>query len=95
MDDGKETALPEWLVSMLVCPDRKEMKLQRMTGAQLAGLNDRIVAGGVRDRGGKSVEEPIEDGLVREDLKVVYAIRGGIPDLIPDDGIDLGSGDIQ
>ena len=42
----------------------------------IARINADIEAGRLRNRGGDSVTEPISEGLVREDGKIVYVIDG-------------------
>lgn len=95
MDDKKEGAVPGWLVSMLVCPEEKGQKLALVGGERLEGLNRRIGGGGLKNRGGNPVTDPLEEGLLREDGKVIYAVRKGIPDLIVDDGILLQPGEVE
>jgi len=95
MGEHIDGTVPDWLVSMLVCPVEKGQKLALVTEDRLKELNRRIAAGGLKNRGGNVVEEPLEEGLLREDGKVIYAVRKGIPDLIVDDGIPLEPGDVE
>ena len=68
-------------------------KLARLPAARAAAKNASstrgIAAGGAKNKGGKKVEEPLVAGLVREDKKVVYPIRDGIPVLLIDEGIEV------
>lgn len=40
-------------------------------------------------RANSGLEDPLEEGLVREDGKLLYPIRAGIPLLIPEEGCRL------
>lgn len=59
---------------------------------RLTQLNGRIAAGGVKTLTGKSVEEPLVGGLVREDETRIYPIVDGIPVLLVEDAIPLVGG---
>ena len=65
--------------------------LQLMDSLKLVELNQQIVAGNVKDRKGNPVSATIETGLVNADRSIAWSIRGGIMQLIADEGIDLGS----
>ena len=69
------------LLKILCCPETRQ-PLAPVDAATLDRLNDRIVARGFKNRGGKAVTEPCEGGLVRQDGQVVYPIRQGIPILL-------------
>jgi len=76
------------LLSILVCPETK--KPVRPAPAELLGaLNEKIRAGGVRNRQGDPVTKPVEEALVREDSKCLYLIEDGIPNMLIDERIDL------
>ncbi len=47
-------------------------------------------SGGVTNRGGNEVADPIEEGLVREDDKILYPVREDIPIMLIDEAIELG-----
>lgn len=55
----------------------------------VAELNARIKAGQLTNRAGKPVSDPIDSGLVREDRKFLYPIRGNIPVLLINEAIPL------
>ena len=86
--------MDEWLLSRLVCPERRDLRLRPVQGSALAPLNTRIASGGLLDRGGKSVSTAVEAGLLREDGKVLYRVSDGIPDLVPEDGIEVRPRDL-
>jgi uncharacterized protein YbaR (Trm112 family) len=76
------------LLAILACPATHQ-PLAVADAELLAGLNERIAAGGVKSVGGEAVEVPLEAGLVRQDRQVVYPIRDAIPVLLVDEGIAL------
>lgn len=87
-------ALPNWLLDILVCPERKDLHLRWVEGEGLAALNRRVARGGVTNRQGEAVREPVGEGLVREDGRVLYPVREGIPVLLVEEGILLEPGDV-
>jgi uncharacterized protein YbaR (Trm112 family) len=74
------------LLDVLACPVTKQA-LKPLSAAQLAVLNRAIRAGGVVSVDGNAWSETLGAGLIRQDGKVLYAIRDGIPVLLPDKGI--------
>lgn len=76
------------LLKILVCPEDK-------TPLSVAGedlvrdLNARISSGSLKNRAGKAVTEKIDGGLVRQDGKFIYPIRGDIPIMLIDEAIQL------
>lgn len=87
--------MPEWLLDILVCPERKDLGLRWVEGESLAGFNRRIAEGVVKNRKGERVEAPVGEGLVREDGLVLYPVREGIPVLLVEEGVLLEPGDIS
>ncbi|MBM3978169.1 MAG: hypothetical protein FJ299_14425 [Planctomycetes bacterium] len=73
------------LLEILACPLTKQ-PLREASAAEVAAWNERVRAGKLKTSGGKPAE-PFEAALVRQDGKVVYAIRDRIPVLLPDEGI--------
>jgi uncharacterized protein YbaR (Trm112 family) len=86
--------IPDFLLEILVCPERKDLSLKLVGQSALDRLNQRIVNGEVKNRAGKKVEKVIEEGLLRQDGKVLYPIRDGIPVLLIEEGIELVEGDV-
>jgi uncharacterized protein YbaR (Trm112 family) len=76
------------LLKILACPETHQ-PLAEAGSDVLQGVNERISAGKVKNKGGADVSEPLAEGLVREDGKVVYPIRDGIPVLLVDEGIEV------
>lgn len=76
------------LLDILVCPETKQ-PLSVAEPAVLDRLNAAIRQGGVENRGGQTVSEPIEAGLVRKDGSVLYPVRDEIPIMLIDESIPL------
>ena len=76
------------LLEILVCPETR----QAVTPAPqelLEELNRKIASGTLRTRGGDPVSEPIREGLLREDRRVLYVVDDGIPVMLIEDSIEL------
>ncbi|MGD8394874.1 MAG: Trm112 family protein [Candidatus Eiseniibacteriota bacterium] len=77
------------LLDVLVCPENKE-PLHFAEPSLLKELNARIERGEVKNRSGKTLDGPVEAGLVREDGAVLYPIEDDVPILLVEEGILLG-----
>ncbi len=77
------------LLKILVCPEDKT-PVTPADEALVARINEAIGSGALKNRGGETVEEAIEGGLVREDGAYCYPIRDGIPVMLIDEAIPLG-----
>lgn len=76
------------LLAILACPETKEPV--QVAEEELVGrLNAAIEAGTLSSRDGSKIERPLDSGLIRQDGKVVYAVRGGIPIMLIDESIPL------
>ena len=53
----------------------------------IAKLNAKVDAGQLKNRVGKSLTGAIESGLIREDQRVIYPIRGNLPILLISEAI--------
>ncbi|MCO5172004.1 MAG: hypothetical protein M9894_37370 [Planctomycetes bacterium] len=81
-------ALSPDLLEILCCPeDRTPVK--PADAGLVERLNAAIAAGKVKNRGGHPVTEAVQTALVREDGKVLYAVRDDIPVMIVDEGISV------
>ena len=76
------------LLEILVCPETHQ-PVRPAEDELLNRLNEAIRSGGVTNRGGNAVGDPVEEGLVREDNKVLYPVREDIPIMLIDEAIEL------
>jgi uncharacterized protein YbaR (Trm112 family) len=76
------------LLEILVCPETRQPVRPADEGL-LERLNKAIGAGDVANRGGDAVEDPVDEGLVREDGKVLYPVREDIPIMLIDEAIEV------
>ena len=76
------------LLEILVCPETHQ-PVRTADPELLERLNAAIAAGSVTNRGGEAVSEPVEEGLIREDEKVLYPVREDIPIMLIDEAIGL------
>jgi uncharacterized protein YbaR (Trm112 family) len=84
-------AISKELLDILACPETKQ-PLTLADPALLATLNDRIRQGTLTNRGGATVTESIDGGLIREDRRYLYPIRDDIPIMLIDEAIPLDTG---
>ena len=78
---------PEFL-AMLRCPASRQA-LREATREQLAAANEAIAAGGVQNRGGNAVSEPLSDALVTADGAWLYPVQQGIPIVLAPEAIPV------
>ena len=76
------------LIAILVCPETKQ-PLSVATAEILDRVNKAVEEGSLRNQGDDGVKDRIEEGLVREDGKVMYPVRDDIPVMILDEAIRL------
>lgn len=76
------------LLEMLACPETKE-PVHVADQALIDRLNEAQKAGTLKNRGGKAVEEPLQEGFIREDKAYLYPVIDGIPVMLIDEAIPL------
>ena len=76
------------LLDILVCPESHQ-PVAPASPELLARLNEKISAGTLRTRGGGTPTEPISEGLLREDGKILYIVDDGIPVMLLEESIEL------
>ena len=76
------------LVEILVCPENRT-PVHRADQDLIDRLNERIRAGELKTREGELVLDLLEEGLIREDGRVLYPVREGIPIMLMSESISL------
>ena len=74
------------LLDILCCPATK-VPVRELDAERLTKINEKIGSGSVKYQGGESVSETIGEGLITEDGRTIYEIRGGIPIMLVEKGI--------
>lgn len=74
------------LLEILCCPVSKT-PLTVLGRQKLDKLNDAITKGEALFVGGEKVTEPLQEGLITEDGKVIYPVQDDIPILLEEKGI--------
>jgi uncharacterized protein YbaR (Trm112 family) len=81
-------AVSEKLLAILVCPELK-LPVTLASAELIATLNTRIRERELRNEAGNIIELEIDEGLVRNDQKVLYPVRDSIPIMLIDERIPL------
>ena len=76
------------LVEILVCPDTK-LNVELVPAETVEKINLAIKESIVLNVDGQSVKEPLQDGLLREDDKIIYPVRDSIPVMLIGEGIPM------
>ena len=76
------------LVKILVCPDTK-LNVDLAPAETVEKINLAIKESIVLNVDGQSVKEPLQDGLLREDDKIIYPVRDSIPVMLIGEGIPM------
>ena len=76
------------LLEILVCPETKQPVA--VAGPEvLERLNGAISAGSAVTQGGEALADAVTEGLLREDGRILYPVRDGIPIMLIDESIDV------
>ncbi len=88
--DCREEPMPidKELLEILVCPESQQ-PVRLASSELITQLNAEIEAGRLRNRGGEVVANPIVEGLLREDGRILYIIDDSIPVMMIDQSIEL------
>ena len=76
------------LVEILVCPDTK-LNVDLAPAETVEKINLVIKENIVLNVDGQSVNDPLQDGLLREDDKIIYPVRDSIPVMLIGEGIPM------
>ncbi|MCH2297010.1 MAG: hypothetical protein MK441_03770 [SAR324 cluster bacterium] len=76
------------LVEILVCPDTK-LNVDLAPAETVEKINLAIKENIVLNVDGQSIKEPLQDGLLREDDKIIYPVRDSIPVMLIGEGIPM------
>ena len=76
------------LLEILICPETQQPVAPAAPDV-LARVNAEISAGRLRNRGGEPVKEPIAEGLLREDGRVLYPVDDGIPVMLIEESVEV------
>ena len=76
------------LVEILVCPDTK-LNVDLAPAETIEKINLAIKENTVLNVDGQSVNDPLQDGLLREDDKIIYPVRDSIPVMLIGEGIPM------
>lgn len=78
------------LLEILVCPESRQ-PLRVADEELLERVNASVRSGSLKTRTGRTVSDPLEEALMRQDGQVLYPVRDGIPILLIDEAILLSA----
>ena len=76
------------LLEILVCPETKQPVAPAPSDV-IESLNRQIEAGTLRNRAGDPVSSPVQEGLLREDGRILYVVDDSIPVMLIEESIEL------
>jgi uncharacterized protein YbaR (Trm112 family) len=71
----------------ILCDPITKTPVQLLTPEQITTINNAISGKRVNNVEGKSVEEPLQEGLITTDGKTIYRIDNDIPIMLAEQGI--------
>jgi uncharacterized protein YbaR (Trm112 family) len=71
----------------ILCDPITKTPVQLLTAEQVTTINNAINTGKVDNVEGKTVEEPLQEGLITTDGKTIYRIDNDIPIMLAEQGI--------
>jgi uncharacterized protein YbaR (Trm112 family) len=80
----------EFLLKILVCPENQQ-GLEPAHEGLIRSINGAIESGSLQDKSGETIEEHVDNLLVRKDGLIAYPVRNKIPEMLEQRGIDLSS----
>jgi uncharacterized protein YbaR (Trm112 family) len=75
-------------LAILCCPETHQ-PVELAPRALVDEINGRIAAGQLQNMAGKTIADPLEAALIRQDRRVLYPVRGSIPVMLVDEAIPL------
>lgn len=76
------------LLEILVCPESKQ-PVAAASADVLDRLNAAVAAGAAVTLAGNEISDSVTEGLLREDGRILYPVRDGIPIMLVDESIDV------
>ena len=86
--EGTKGNIDQDLLSILCCPETKQ-EVVLADRALIDRLNARIERGELKNRGGHTVMDKLDAGLIRADRQVLYPVRDDIPVMLIEEAIPL------
>lgn len=74
------------LLDILCCPDTRQPLLM-LQAQELDAINLAVASSSLRRADGSVQAEPLKEGLITRDRKLIYRIEDGIPVLLHDESI--------
>ncbi|HEY2346441.1 MAG TPA: Trm112 family protein [Xanthomonadaceae bacterium] len=74
------------LLDILCCPSTRQ-PLALLQAHEIDAINRAVAAGSLRRADGSTQADPLREGLVTRDRKLLYRIDDGIPVLLADESI--------
>jgi uncharacterized protein YbaR (Trm112 family) len=80
------TMIDKALLEILRCPESHQ-PLRIADASLVESINLKVKSNQIKNRGGQAVSEALDGGLLREDGKFLYPVRGKIPVMLIDEAI--------